>query len=97
LNPSGSFNSTTRMPFLRRVIARHRRVIDPFTPADTKTLGVPVMIIESDNDPLVEPALREMLKRAYPGTRVVTLHGKGHFPYLNEAARYTALLRDFFR
>ncbi|MBN1531606.1 MAG: alpha/beta hydrolase [Spirochaetes bacterium] len=78
-------------------IARYHCVIDPFTPPDVEALRIPVMIIESDNDPLVEPALRGMLKRTYPGARVVTLHNKGHFPYLNEPAMYTSLLRDFFR
>jgi maspardin len=81
----------------RQFIARYHCVIDPFTPGDTRSLGIPVMIIESDNDPLVEPALREMLRRAYPDARAVTLHNKGHFPYLNEPALYTSLLRSFFR
>ncbi len=73
-------------------MGRYHAVIDPFT---APNLTMPVMIIEADNDPLVEPALREMLKATYPTARVETLSGVGHFSYLNEPDVYTGLLRDF--
>jgi len=73
-------------------MGRYHAVIDPFT---APNLTMPVMIIEADNDPLVEPALRQMLKAAYPAARVETLSGVGHFSYLNEPDVYTGLLRDF--
>ena len=53
------------------------------------------MIIEADNDPLVEEALREQLKDIYSSATVHTLSGVGHFPYLNQAETYTQLLLDF--
>lgn len=53
------------------------------------------MIIESDNDPLVEPELRAQLKKTYPGAAVHTLHQVGHFPYLNEPVNYTHFLLEF--
>ncbi len=77
-------------------LARFQSVIDPFTPPDLAQSGIPVMIIEADNDPLVEPALREMLKETYPPAVVQTLPNAGHFPYLNKPAMYTSLLREFF-
>jgi pimeloyl-ACP methyl ester carboxylesterase len=79
-----------------QVVGRAKAVIEPFAPPDPAALGIAVMIIEADNDPLVEAALREQLKATYPSARVHTLHAVGHFPYLNDAARYTDLLRAFF-
>ena len=79
-----------------QVVSRFHAVIDPFIPADLEALGIPVLIIESDNDPLVEETLREMLKDTYPSAEVVTLHNVGHFPYLNQPEEYTRILRSFF-
>ena len=77
-------------------VGRFRCVVEPFEAADVNALGIPVLIIESDNDPLVEPLLRDELKETYPGVPVVTLHDVGHFPYLNEAQTYTEILQAFF-
>jgi len=79
-----------------QVQGRFRCVIDPFTPADPTALGIPVTIIEADNDPLVEETLREQLKATYPSAIVHTLHDVGHFPYLSNAEEYTRLLEEFF-
>jgi len=38
-----------------QIIGRFHSVIDPFIAPDVDQLGIPVMIIESDNDPLVDP------------------------------------------
>ncbi len=79
-----------------QVTARAKAVIEPFTPPDPEALGIPVLIIEADNDPLVEASLREQLKATYPSAQVRTLHQVGHFPYLNDAEEYTDILRGFF-
>ena len=79
-----------------QVVGRFHGVVDPFTAPDVAALGIPVMIIEADNDPLVEEVLREQLKAVYPDAEVHTLHAVGHFPYLNAADDYIALLADFF-
>ncbi|MBT3316108.1 MAG: alpha/beta hydrolase [Anaerolineae bacterium] len=77
-------------------VGRFRCVVEPFKAADVEALGIPVLIIEADNDPLVELALREQLKEAYPGVPVETLHDVGHFSYMNEADIYTGILETFF-
>jgi len=77
-------------------VSRFHCVIDPFEPPKTDSLGVPVMIIEADNDPLVEVVLRKKLKETYPVATVKTLHHVGHFPYLNEPDLYSTLVHDFF-
>ncbi|HEY79779.1 MAG TPA: alpha/beta hydrolase [Caldilineae bacterium] len=80
-----------------QVAARAKAVIEPFTPAHPHELGISVMIIEADNDPLVPEVLREQLKATYSAARVETLHDVGHFPYLNAPDVYTERLRAFFQ
>lgn len=77
-------------------MARYHAVIDPFEPPDVAALGIPVLIVEADNDPLVAEELREMLKETYSVTAVHTLHAVGHFPYLNEPDMYADLLVEFW-
>lgn len=79
-----------------QIIARFYSVIDPFNAPDPDQLGVPVMIIESDNDPLVDPVLRSELKATYFSAEVHTFTGAGHFPYLNRAEEYTRIIDAFF-
>ncbi|HGY09839.1 MAG TPA: alpha/beta hydrolase [Oceanithermus profundus] len=78
-----------------QVIARARANLEPFETVDPETVGVEVLILESDNDPLVPAELRARLKATYPQARVRTLQGAGHFPYVNRAEEYTAHLRVF--
>lgn len=75
-----------------QLVGRFYCVIEKFT---ATTPIMPVMIIESDNDPLVEWTLREQLKATYPDATVHTFSGAGHFPYLNRAQEYTQLLVAF--
>jgi pimeloyl-ACP methyl ester carboxylesterase len=79
-----------------QVVGRFHCVVDPFTAPDIKALDIPVLIIEADNDPLVEFALREQLKETYPTAEVWTLSKVGHFPYLNHSDEYTARIAEFF-
>ena len=76
-------------------LARYRCVIDPFGAPDPEGLGIPVLILEAGNDPLVDKSLRDMLKDSYPSATVHTLQGVGHFPYLNVPEIYADLLERF--
>lgn len=78
-----------------QVTGRFNCVVEKFTPPDTAALGIPVMIVDADNDPLVEEELRKQLKRTYPSAAVHTFAGAGHFPYLNRPVEYTGLLKEF--
>jgi maspardin len=78
-------------------IGRYRSVIDKFDPPNLADMGIPTLIIESDNDPLVEPALRQQLKETYPTALVVTLENAGHFPYLSMPEEYTKILLQLLR
>ncbi len=77
-----------------QLLGRYLCVIEQFVAA---TPAIPLLIVESDNDPLVEPVLREQLKALYPRAAVYTFTGAGHFPYLNRAQEYTRLLAEFLR
>lgn len=76
-----------------QVVGRYRCVVQKF---EAPAPQMPVMILESDNDPLVEASLRAQLKATYPAAAVHTFSAAGHFPYLNRAEEYTRLLDDFF-
>lgn len=66
-------------------LARYQCIIEPF---ETKSVRCPVLIVESDNDPLVKSNLRQKLKCLYPHAQIYTFYGAGRFPYLNEPARF---------
>ncbi|MFN8342768.1 MAG: alpha/beta hydrolase [Cyclobacteriaceae bacterium] len=72
--------------------ARYRCVVDKFTAREP---SVPVLLIESDNDPLVPEELRSQLRAAYPQADVLTFHEGGHFPYINRADEYNITVRQF--
>ena len=79
-----------------QVVGRYRCVVQPFTAPDLNKLKIPVLIIEADNDPLVEKALREQLKSTYPSAQVRTL-SSGHFPYLNRSTGFTDIVTAFLK
>lgn len=78
-----------------QVAGRYHCVVEKFDAPDPDALGIPVMIVETDNDPLVEEALRQQLKETYPSAVVHTL-SVGHFPYLKLYQEYAQFLGDFF-
>jgi maspardin len=80
-----------------QMVGRFRCILEPFMAPNVQSLGIPVLIIESDNDPLIEPALREALKTTYSEAGVYTFRNAGHFPYLNQAKEYTDVLKTFFK
>jgi pimeloyl-ACP methyl ester carboxylesterase len=75
-----------------QLVSRYRSVIEKFSVGPA---AVPTLIIESGNDPLVEPLLRRQLRERYPGAAVKTFDDAGHFPYLNRPQEYSAALADF--
>jgi len=86
-----SYGGMTKAQF----VARFHCVIDPFVASDPVASGIEVMIIESDNDPLVEAKLRELLRDTYPSAVVHTFYGTGHFTYLSEPAQCAEVLSGF--
>ncbi len=79
----------------KQFIARYRCILDDFEPHLSQASKISVLIIESDNDPLVEEQLRQKLKATYSSAQIITLHNVGHFPYLNKPEQYTQIISDF--
>ncbi len=79
-----------------QIAGRYQCVIEPFEPPDVAALGIPVLILEASNDPLVEKTLREQMKQTYPSAQVVNMGEVGHFAYLNQPKQYTTWLQEFF-
>ncbi|MBE2198571.1 MAG: alpha/beta hydrolase [Anaerolinea sp.] len=75
-----------------QLLGRYYCVIEKFAPASPT---IPLLIIESDNDPLVALTLREQLQAVYPEATVYTFADAGHFPYLNRDVAYTQIIAAF--
>ncbi len=101
--PTSGYSETVRVVLLEQLkrmrkadlLARYRCIVEPFSPPDLEALGVPTLIVESDNDPLIGLELRNLLRITYPGARVYTFHQAGHFPYLSHPQEYNQVLRSF--
>lgn len=81
----------------KQFIGRFNCVIQEYVPADTDKIKNDILIIESDNDPLVPKVLRDSLKLTYPNAKVYTFHNTGHFTYLNQPVAYTNVIAEFFK
>jgi len=76
-------------------IARCACLCQSFRPPNLDALGIPALIIASDNDPMVEPGVQALLKRTYPSAAVKIFADAGHFPYLNRPEEYNQALAHF--
>jgi pimeloyl-ACP methyl ester carboxylesterase len=86
------------LPFNKQqFINRYYIVIDRFSifPDNYEIKRIPKLIVESDNDPLVQPELQREIKELYANAEVFTFHNEGHFPYINASSAYNKVLRNF--
>lgn len=91
-----SFSTLTKEDLL----ARYRAIVDfdanyKFSPDDDVPWRRSVLILESDNDPLVRAADRNALKGLYPEARVHTFHGTGHASAILRREEVFSVLREF--
>jgi pimeloyl-ACP methyl ester carboxylesterase len=87
--------ATRRSLDKRRFLARYRAAVEWFDPPDPAARGIPVLILESANDPLIDSELRGRMRQTYPSARVHTFGAVGHFPYINQPRAYTEVLAEF--
>jgi pimeloyl-ACP methyl ester carboxylesterase len=66
----------------------------PFSSSDTRQAGH-VLIIESENDPLINARARSDLRRAYPAARVHTFPDAGHVSALAVPAAFADVVNAF--
>lgn len=67
----------------------------PFAPADLESARRRIMIVESDNDPVLRSPARTALRAMYPSALVKTFHGTGHVTALAEPQAFAAAVADF--
>ncbi len=72
---------------------RYRILLTPFRAPEPE---VPHMVVIGNFDPLIPRAVNDRMKETYPGARVFTFKGGGHFPYLHEPQNYNFALNRFF-
>jgi pimeloyl-ACP methyl ester carboxylesterase len=75
--------------------ARFSCITEPFDPLPPDRQRFPILIIESDNDPLVRPQIRRALRELYPHANVINLERSGHFLPLNQGHAYASILHEF--
>jgi pimeloyl-ACP methyl ester carboxylesterase len=86
------------LPFSKQqFINRYYIIVDRFSiiPDKYEIKRIPKLIVESDNDPLVQPELRKQIKELYANAEVFTFHQEGHFPYINASSAFNKALRNF--
>jgi pimeloyl-ACP methyl ester carboxylesterase len=76
-------------------IARCACLCQPFRPPDLDALGIPALIIASNNDPMVGADLQALLEKTYPSAAVKIFASAGHFPYLNRPEEFNRTLANF--
>jgi len=59
-------------------------------------LDVPSLVLWGDRDPVSIVEIAERLAREIPGSQLVKLNGVGHYPMVEDPARFTAALEAFF-
>jgi len=84
----------------RDILARYRCILDldahySFVPAAAVDWSGPVLILQSDDDPLVSAADRAGLAALYPRAEVTTFHGTGHASALVAPEAYRRALTAF--
>ncbi len=54
-----------------------------------------MLLIECDDDPLINPLMRQSIRSNYPGAKHVTISGGGHYPYINKPELYNEAVSEF--
>jgi pimeloyl-ACP methyl ester carboxylesterase len=56
---------------------------------------VPTLLLWGDRDPMIPVAHAHAAHAAMPGSRLEVFEGSGHFPFVDEPERFSAILADF--
>lgn len=84
--------------FLATLAAQQRCLRESLATSDAgRVSGLPVLIIESANDPLIRPAARARLRRRFPAAQVHRFERAGHVSAVVEADTYADLVDGFLR
>jgi pimeloyl-ACP methyl ester carboxylesterase len=67
-----------------------------FTPEDLRDWPGQILILESDDDPEIRPAMRQALRATYPQAQMHVFCAAGHTPSLSQPENYYAVVKEFF-
>jgi pimeloyl-ACP methyl ester carboxylesterase len=96
-----SFKSLTEAENRQAFVRTMRAVIDPggqsVSAIDRLYLAahMPTLIVWGDHDRIIPVAHAHQAHEAIPNSRLEIMEGVGHFPHVEEPARFVAILRDF--
>lgn len=84
----------------REALALQDRVIDfdghhHFAPDDLAAWPGRVLLMDSDDDPVIDPAARALLRRTYPQAKTHQFHGTQHSASVLKPDEFAAVLGDF--
>ena len=98
-----SYKSLTEGESRRAFVRTIRSVIDPggqsVSAADRLYLSahMPTLIVWGDHDRIIPLDHAYLAHKALPNSRLEVMHGVGHYPHVEEPARFVEILRDFLR
>jgi pimeloyl-ACP methyl ester carboxylesterase len=81
----------------RDFLARLACVTQRFNPIQANNQCIPLLIIDSDNDPLIRPGIRQAMRMMYPSAQRYSFKNAGHFSYLNQPEIFTSVVRSFLQ
>ena len=64
-------------------------------PAALASLGLPLLFIVGERDPLFPPAVVRAAADELPGAQLAEIPGTGHSPYFEDPDAWNAVLREF--
>ena len=98
-----SYRSLTESESRRAFVRTIRSVIDPggqsVSAADRLYLSahMPTLIVWGDHDRIIPLNHAHLAHEAIPNSRLEVMKGVGHYPQVEEPARFVEILRDFLR
>jgi pimeloyl-ACP methyl ester carboxylesterase len=97
------FTSLADADTRRAFLATTRSVIDPggqtVTARDLLPIhnDIPTLVVWGSRDRMIPAWHATAAQKVFPGSRVELFEGAGHFPHLDEPARFAQLLGDFMK
>lgn len=68
-----------------------------FSPDELSKLGIPILFVVGDEDPIVPPALVRELSALIAGSSVVEIAGAGHSPFFERPSEFNKAVLEFLR
>ncbi len=90
---SGSADYRRLSPVMRESF---KKIVGEDLRGEAATIARPVLFINGDRDRETPLKNVRLLHRAVPGSRLVVLHGAGHFAYLDDPLGFRLAAEDFF-